>query len=369
VDHPFFDALRFPWHRDDAQKLHQVLVALTPDLGAPGWINQRYRQCGEDLPGLTLPNPPDQIWTEALNNLTPRNGLDKLCKVIRSEFPDHRVVQATVRAVEDAQAEKRSVRVRSDVAEPTDGDRTTAFLRGSDQISEPEALLYYDDLTIAFGRLPALIRTLERLFAIGPAVCRLEVDVHGLGWLGTAFRIGQDLLLTNWHVLHRDDGTRPTTVTAEFGYEDDGRGGALPPQAITCRVDSIVADREDDWAVIQTVEPLKQTWPVVELSTAALPVIGSPAYIIQHPGGQRKRVGYVRNQVSWFDDRIVHYLTDTQGGSSGSPVFDADARLIALHHAAGKPQKIAGKMPLEKNEGIRIPRVVEGLKRRSAAGP
>jgi hypothetical protein len=65
--------------------------------------------------------------------------------------------------------------------------------------------------------------------------------------------------------------------------------------------------------------------------------------------------------VSAFDDRVVHYLTDTKEGSSGAPVFDAEGHLIALHHAGGRPQEIAGKAPLKKNEGIRISRILAGL--------
>jgi V8-like Glu-specific endopeptidase len=77
----------------------------------------------------------------------------------------------------------------------------------------------------------------------------------------------------------------------------------------------------------------------------------------------------VRNQVSSFDDRVLHYLTDTQQGSSGSPVFDAQGRLIGLHHAGGTPQQVIGKPPMAKNEGIRIPRVVAGLQAQNVDAP
>ena len=143
----------------------------------------------------------------------------------------------------------------------------------------------------------------------------------------------------------------------------------LAPHLIPCDVGSIVAEAADDWAVIRAAQPLKSEWPIVKLSQAAAPAVGCSAYIIQHPEGQRKRVGFVRNQVSSFDDRVVHYLTDTQKGSSGSPVFDAQGRLIALHHAGGRPQQVTGQVPLTKNEGIRITRVVEGLNQRSVVAP
>ncbi len=58
----------------------------------------------------------------------------------------------------------------------------------------------------------------------------------------------------------------------------------------------------------------------------------------------------------------VQYLTDTQPGSSGAPVFDAEGRLIALHHRGGTPTQMTGKAPLTKNQGVRISKVHAGLK-------
>ena len=59
-------------------------------------------------------------------------------------------------------------------------------------------------------------------------------------------------------------------------------------------------------------------------------MLGEAAFVIQHPLGGRKRVATVRNQVSFVDDRVVRCLSDTQVGSSGSPVPNADGQLIAL---------------------------------------
>ena len=46
---------------------------------------------------------------------------------------------------------------------------------------------------------------------------------------GTGFRIGPDLVLTNWHVLHTmASGHAPAAeVRLEFDFEDDGRGGTI----------------------------------------------------------------------------------------------------------------------------------------------
>jgi V8-like Glu-specific endopeptidase len=177
---------------------------------------------------------------------------------------------------------------------------------------------------------------------------------------GTAFRIGEDLLLTNQHVLV-PFGEMATQVTAEFGFETDAGGNGLPSRTLACKPAEAVVDAAGDWGAIRVAEPLDPTWPIVALADAADPVAGEPAYILEHPLGGRKRLAFVRNTVTDFDDQVVHYLTDTQSGSSGSPVFNAAGKLIALHHAGGEPQDVAGKTPMKKNEGIRIPRVLQAL--------
>src|SRR5205085_9296038 len=124
---------------------------------------------------------------------------------------------------------------------------------------------------------------------------------------------------------------------------------------------SIKTNKDDDWGVITTTQPLDPAWPIIKLSEAVAPVPNSSAYIIQHPLGERKRLGFIRNQVSEINDRAILYLTDTQVGSSGSPVFDEKGKLIALHHQGGRPQQVVGKPPIKKNEGIRISKVLAGI--------
>jgi hypothetical protein len=138
--------------------------------------------------------------------------------------------------------------------EARSADGTPEFIHHTDEVSELEALLYQDDLTVQVGRLPALITTLQRLVALAPAVCKLTVDINGDGQYGTAFQFSPGLLLTNWHVLHRrSDGTPATVVTAEFGFEDDGHGGIVKATPVPCDVGTIMADKADDWAVISAL--------------------------------------------------------------------------------------------------------------------
>jgi hypothetical protein len=101
--------------------------------------------------------------------------------------------------------------------------------------------------------------------------------------------------------------------------------------------------------------------PVLGLAGAPVPNDGDRAFIVQHPDGRQRRLGFVRNVITAVTDDRVQYLTDTQPGSSGAPVFDAQCRLIALHHRGGTPTQKTGKAPLTKNQGVRISRVHAAL--------
>lgn len=346
------DAFPYPWHERDAQQLHMALAQSFPTAKDAISVAQRAEI---DVLYIDSQQPPAYVWKDVLD-LGARSGLnrqlvDQALALLRPTSPSRAFLEA-LKASRPSLAD----------AEPRSPDGQPSFLKNSDEVFEDEALLYRDDLTLQIGRVPGLIETLQRLVALAPAVCRMVIDTQGLGSTGTGFRIGKDLLLTNWHVLVRKaDGVRATAVTAEFGYESDAQGTALAPKTIPCDPASIVADREDDWGVIRVQEPLADSWPIVSLSDAAAPEVGMGAFIIQHPAGDRKRVAFVRNQVCHVDDQVVHYLTDTQEGSSGAPVFDLQGRLIALHHAGGRPQEFVGRPPLKKNEGIRISRVAAGL--------
>ncbi len=346
------DAFPYPWSDPVAQNLHIVLANMYPDqLDA---VNIAVRS-GIDGARINSRQAPIYVWMEILD-LAGRTGMTRSLVMQVHDMLNPHGPQKPFLAGLLANA---SVSVD---AEPRDAKGAPSFLVGNDDVTEPEALLYYDDLTLQIGRVPGLITTLQRLVELAHSVCRMVVDFSGASKHGTGFRIGPDLLLTNWHVVHNTNtGARATAVTAEFGYEDDGKGGALAATVVPCNVNTIVADKGDDWAVVTAGQPLNEAWRVVKLSEAVAPIDGTGAYIIQHPGGDRKRIGFVRNQVAWFDDRVVHYLTDTQFGSSGSPVFDGQGRLMALHHAGGRPQQVVGKPPVKKNEGIRIGRIVTGL--------
>jgi hypothetical protein len=345
------DQYQYPWHEPAARQLHDLLISLYPNPQAALLLAA---QAGIDVTWINSGQAIAPLWKDILEAAAGGARLRALVGAARDRLhPEH-----PARAFLDDLLADAAAPVAAGLLGP---DQRPPFLHDDDTVTEPEALLFRDDLTVPVGRLPGLIATLERLAELAPGVCKLSVRFGTEEQYGTAFRIGRNLLLTNWHVVHRLGGAIPTAITAEFGFEDDQEGRPLSAYPVPCEEASVVADQADDWALVRATWALDPAWPALPLAVAAKPVTGGTAFIIQHPLGQRKRVGFVRNQVSYVDDRVVQYLTDTDTGSSGSPVLDEAGRLIALHHSGGRPRILLGRPPLRKNEGIRISRVAAGL--------
>ena len=101
-------------------------------------------------------------------------------------------------------------------------------------------------------------------------------------------------------------------------------------------------------------------------------MLGEVANIIQHPKGRRKEVVLRENRLVSRLEPVLHYIADTEGGSSGSPVFNNDWQVIALHHWGGPgPLAVSGLMPngnAEVNEGVRISKIVADLDAKRRGG-
>jgi hypothetical protein len=336
----FLERFPFPFEAPAGQELWRTVAGLVPVPLDAIALAQKFDVDPLDLPvNLT----PRQLWHVILEKTAAKGTTTDLVKDLLAQNPRNRKAPFLQALIDD-----QKVTVSP---EPMIGFDPT--------VTAPEALLFTDDLTIAAGRVPNLIATLQCLFKLAPSVCLLRIENAFGGFTGTGFRIGSDLVLTNHHVLFPEN-TKAASVQVDFGFDVDAKGASLSVVSLGADTSTIVADQADDWGVIR-VANMNAGIPVIDLSNAAVPTGGDRAFIVQHPDGRQRRLGFVRNMITAVTADRVQYLTDTQPGSSGAPVFDDACRLIALHHRGGTPTQRTGKAPLTKNEGVRISRVVAGL--------
>ncbi len=199
------------------------------------------------------------------------------------------------------------------------------------------------------------ISWLEKALAASKAVCRV---VREDGESGTGFLAQDGYLFTNNHVLETPEDAKGATI--EFNYEV-GQTGTVKPLS-QYKLDA--ADFKTspvpqfDFTKVKIIEngnkPLKD-WGFLEFDPSATLAVGDAVTIIQHPSGGDKRIALRANEVIEQKAQFLYYTTDTEPGSSGSPVFNRDWKVVALHHAA---KQINGR---DANEGILFKNILEFL--------
>jgi endonuclease I/V8-like Glu-specific endopeptidase len=210
---------------------------------------------------------------------------------------------------------------------------------------------------------------------------------------GTGFLISPRLLLTNFHVL-RDRADAGSNLV-QFNYVARADGSADAPFEFDLQPEVLFLQspiEELDCALV-AVEPVNRSG--VELGRFGWSTLvgrvgkehpGERVNVIHHPGGDTKQVSLRENFMALILDRHLHYMTDTAPGSSGSPVFNDEWEVVALHHAGREitnqrevelyraalgsnvPGGIDGDEPtVVVNEGVRISQIVEWLGREAEA--
>jgi DNA/RNA endonuclease G (NUC1) len=200
------------------------------------------------------------------------------------------------------------------------------------------------------------------------SIARIETNGKGFGtgWLANSadFFPGRSglLLVTNAHVIgpatpdRYHDSLRPEDATVHFQIQ----GWKLPPGKV--QFHSPVNELDATFLELPNLPADAQALP---LDPQLLEVASPPQrlYIIGHPGGRELEFSLQDNYLLAANERLVHYRTPSEGGSSGSPVFGpTDWKVVALHHAGRKDMPRLDGQPgtYEANEGIALPALVKG---------
>ncbi|MFO0553699.1 MAG: serine protease [Polyangiaceae bacterium] len=154
--------------------------------------------------------------------------------------------------------------------------------------------------------------------------------------IGTGFLVGEDVLLTADHVVDREE-----LLAARFDCKRTPRGSTGPTVDYAFHNDwQLARDRILDYAFVRlSRQPVhEEPREAFVLNPAAYRVVPEePILIVGHPQGGPMQLSYAAPSGARLtaDMTRVRYQTNTESGSSGSPVFNREWRIIALHRAFG----------------------------------
>ncbi len=235
-----------------------------------------------------------------------------------------------------------------------------------------------------------------RLTEIEAMVCRISLDTGGgLAPRGTGFLVAPDVVLTNHHVVSGviDESYQPKQVRVQFDYHVLRDGSvdvgtivklhenwliaSAPHDPVDTEVHDLTKEPKPgnlDFALLRLARKVgaeaigdrsdagrkkKRGWIKLDEGTAPNAAAGAPVFIVQHPSGGPMKLALDTAGVIGYSpkQRRIRYRTNTLSGSSGSPVFDQNWDLLALHHAGDPkyPDLDTGKY----NEGIPIRTLVK----------
>lgn len=212
------------------------------------------------------------------------------------------------------------------------------------------------------------------------SIAYVEVNTPQASEVGTGFMVSSQLFLTCQHVIRDVNAARGTQIT--FDREMDERGRPCPSTTFLLDPDrfALFSDQQElDYALIAVGQSNAGVGILGDFGCCALTdspdkhVIGMNVNIIQHPRGWPKMISVRNNLLTFRTEKTLLYETDTDEGSSGSPVLNDEWDLIALHHW-GQPflEKVdeqGNPIPSTVNEGVRISAICRDLMARLPALP
>jgi hypothetical protein len=211
-----------------------------------------------------------------------------------------------------------------------------------------------------------------------------SVEANGAGF-GTAFLVGPDRVITNWHVaeLIHSGEVSPCSVRIRFDWKRvaDGSKTFVGVRVGLSSTNWLLSGRkyadfdveppvqrdplktELDYAILSLERPIgneEMAEPVIgkgakrewyDLSTCAdPPPKGEPIFVLGHPASEPLTISMGRVLEHAGAGRRIRHDAWSVAGSSGSPVLNADGLLVGLHHGteprSGKKARYNQAIPM-----------------------
>jgi S1-C subfamily serine protease len=166
-------------------------------------------------------------------------------------------------------------------------------------------------------------------------------------WCCSGVVIGPDLVMTNWHCGGPPAAAGATALPAsqfwspaicrdtvmDLSWDNDGESRELQCVTVAAR------NQDRDFAILRTRALGPGPGRPARLRVAPV-ASGNDLRVLHHPECRPKQITdgcsvIDATRASWVGGRPGVDFThkcDTQGGSSGGPIFDAEGRVVGLHH-------------------------------------
>lgn len=178
------------------------------------------------------------------------------------------------------------------------------------------------------------------------------------GDTATCFLIAPQLIMTNHHVFE----TQKDTVGARirFNYRQRFDGDWEETEDCTCDATVFESDKDLDYTVVALSEAPQR--PFIRIRSNEAIERDMHVAIIQHPNGEALQIAMRDNSLVYDDETSIEYLTNTDYGSSGAPVFDDTWRCVALHSQRVKDPRTTTRTVWYRNRGTKLSAILDNPK-------